>query len=155
MKKILIAVSVAVFTLGMISCHKKGEVPPEMKLDADLLKDTTTITFLDTTTFHFDTINQGDKVEHTFKIKNTGQNNLVIARAFGSCGCTVPDYPKDPVKPGETFDIHVTFNSAGKSHEQMKSVTVVCNTVKRNEMLFLNGFVRVKEDAEKSEPKKP
>ena len=145
MKKILVITFSLVFVLSIFSCRKRGETPAEVKLDAELLKDTTTITFLDSTTFLFDTIMQDDKVHHTFRMVNTGNKNLLIARAFGSCGCTVPEYPKDPVKPGDTASIAVTFNSAGKQGEQHKNVTVVCNTVVRNEMLFLNGFVKVKE----------
>ena len=102
--------------LGIFSCRKKGESTSaasqeQAKIDAQLFKDTTQIQFLDSVSFVFDTINQGDKVEHTFRLKNVGDKNLIIARAFGSCGCTVPQYPKDPVKPGETASIQVTFNS--------------------------------------------
>ena len=147
MKKTLIIALALVLAMGIFSCRKKGEAPPpdpNIKLDTELLKDTTQIEFVDTVRFEFDTINQGDKVEHNFRVKNVGQKSLLIARAFGSCGCTVPEYPKDPVKPGEIATIHVTFNSAGKTNEQNKNVTLVCNTEKRNEMLYLHGFVRVK-----------
>lgn len=144
MKRIFILLCVVACAAGIYSCRKKGVPPESFKLDSALLKDTTKIEFLDSTTFHFDTINQGDKVEHTFRMKNVGDKNLIIARAFGSCGCTVPQYPKDPVKPGDTAIIHVTFNSTGKENMQNKTVTVICNTDQRNEMLYLNGFVRVK-----------
>lgn len=149
MKKILIIVTAFALVLGVFSCRKKGELPPSAHLDAELLKDTTQIAILDSGTYYFDTINQGDKVEHTYHIVNTGNKNLIIARAFGSCGCTVPEYPKDPVKPGDTAAIQVTFNSAGKVNDQMKSITVVCNTELRNEMLYLKGFV--KEEKKKNE----
>ncbi len=146
MKKTLVIALSLILVLGIFSCRKRGEAPPDLgKLDAALLKDTTTITFIDSTTFPFDTIMQEDKVHHTFRLVNTGTKNLVIARAFGSCGCTVPEYPKDPVKPGDTASIAVTFNSAGKQGEQHKNVTIVCNTVTRNEMVYLTGFVKVKE----------
>ena len=145
MKKTLVIALALVLALGIFSCRKKGEAPPEMKLDTELFKDTTEITFLDSVRYEFDTINQGDKAEHNFRIKNVGSRNFIIARAFGSCGCTVPEYPKDPVKPGEIATIHVTFNSAGKSNEINKDVTIVCNTLKHNEKLFLHGFVKVKE----------
>jgi hypothetical protein len=147
MKNALLISLALVLALGIFSCRKKGErPPPDMtgQLDTKLFKDTTTLEFVDPVDFTFDTINQGDKVEHDFRIKNAGQNSLVIARAFGSCGCTVPEYPKDPIKPGEIATIHVTFNSAGKSNVISKDVTLVCNTVKRNEMLHLHGFVKVK-----------
>ena len=145
MKKIILVAVAFTLVLGIFSCRKKGETPVGAKLDAELLKDTTVIEFLDSTTFDFDTINEGDKVEHTFKIKNAGQKNLLIAHAFGSCGCTVPEYPKEPVKPGDVASIRVTFNSAGKSNEQLKSVTMVCNTIKRNEMVYMKGFVKAKD----------
>jgi hypothetical protein len=151
MKRIIVIAVAFALILGIFSCRKKGETPLGAKLDAELLKDTTTIGFIDSSTYYFDTINEGDKVEHTFQIKNTGEKNLLIARAFGSCGCTVPEYPKDPVKPGETAKIHVTFNSAGKPNEQLKSVTVVCNTVTRNEMLHLKGFVIPKDGDHKDD----
>lgn len=144
MKKVFALLLLVVFASGMYSCRKKGELSPDVKLDAQLLKDTTKIEFVDSVSFNFDTINQGEKVEHTFRIKNTGDKNLVIARAYGSCGCTVPDYPKTPVKPGVVAPIHVTFNSEGKENAQMKTVTVVCNTEKRNETFLLSGFVKVK-----------
>jgi hypothetical protein len=136
MKRIIVIALAFALVLGIFSCRKKGETPLGAKLEAELLADTTVIEFVDSSTFHFDTINEEDKVEHTFRIKN-----LLIAKAFGSCGCTVPEYPKEPVKPGETASIHVTFNSDGKQNEQMKTVTVVCNTITRNEVLHLKGFV--------------
>jgi hypothetical protein len=145
MKKILVALLFVGLVTGVFSCRKKGEMPPDVKLGTELLKDTTTVSFLDSVLFRFDTIVQNDKVEHTFRIKNTGDKNFVIANAIGSCGCTVPEYPKDPVKPGDTAAIHVTFNSAGKQGEQHKTVTLICNTANRNEILNLTGFVKTKE----------
>jgi hypothetical protein len=71
----------------------------------------TTITFEDTS-FNFGNIKQGDKVKHTFKFTNSGKNPLLIVNSFGTCGCTVPDYPKNPIKPGESGVINVVFNSS-------------------------------------------
>ncbi|MBL0310710.1 MAG: DUF1573 domain-containing protein [Bacteroidetes bacterium] len=144
MRKVFLLLSVFALSASIFSCRKKGEIPPEIKMEAEMLTDTTTIEFVDSVDFFFDTITAGDKVQHTFHIKNTGDKNLIIARAFGSCGCTVPEYPKDPVKPGETAAIHVTFNSEGKLNEQKKQVTIVCNTEKRNEVVLLTGFVKEK-----------
>ncbi|MBS1614312.1 MAG: DUF1573 domain-containing protein, partial [Bacteroidetes bacterium] len=124
---------------------KEGEVPAIAKLESQLIKDTTSIEFVDSITFLFDTINEGDKVEHTFHIKNSGDKNLIIAQAVGSCGCTVPEYPKEPVAPGAIVPIKVTFNSAGKQHEQNKIVTLTCNTANRYEKLYVKGYVRPKE----------
>ncbi len=144
MKKILSITLLFVLSLAFFSCRKKGELPASAKYEAALLKDTTTIEFVDSSVSYFDTITEGDKVERTFRIKNSGAKNLLIANAFGSCGCTVPEYPKEPLKPGETASIKVTFNSAGKHGEQSKSITLVCNTIARNEMLYMKGFVKDK-----------
>jgi hypothetical protein len=61
---------------------------------------------------------------HVFKLTNTGDKDLIIGNAFGSCGCTVPEYPKDPIAPGKEADVRVRFNSEGKEGAQTKSVTL-------------------------------
>jgi hypothetical protein len=80
------------------------------------------------TNFDFGTINQGDVVTHIFKFTNTGKTPLIIQGATGSCGCTVPETPKEPVAPGAASQIKVVFNSAGKKDRQSKTVTVLANT---------------------------
>lgn len=121
---------------------KKGN--PYAGLPAAILKDTTSVQF-EETEFKFGTITEGDKVEHTFKIKNTGNKPLIIAKAWGSCGCTVPEYAKEPIAPGAESQVKVTFNSTGKHGEQHKSVTMQMNTVKHNEEVFLSGNVITKD----------
>lgn len=83
----------------------------------------------------FGTIKQGDKVEHTYKFTNAGTADLVLSDAKASCGCTVPDWTKTPVKPGESGEVHVVFNSAGKSGDVQKTVTLTMNTEKGTETL--------------------
>ena len=122
---------------------KKGN--PYAGLPNTILKDTTTVQFTETE-FKFGTIKEGDKVEHIFKLKNTGPKPLIIANAWGSCGCTVPDYPKDPIAPGAESQVKVTFNSTGKKGEQHKSVTMQMNTLRHNEEVFLSGTVTPKDD---------
>jgi len=89
----------------------------------------------------FGTITQGDKVVYDFQFKNTGGSDLVIANAKGSCGCTVPEYPKEPVAPGASGIIKVSFNSAGKIGEEMKSVTVFCNVKEGNKVLIIKSNI--------------
>lgn len=141
--------TILLFTLLTISvvssCRKKGELPKNVKLDTELLVDTTDVVVLDSAAFNFGELVEGDKAEHTFQLVNTGSKNFVISRAEGSCGCTVPEYPKDPVAPGDTASIKVTFNSAGKHDEQNKTVTVHCNVASRSLMLYMKGFVKKKE----------
>jgi len=75
----------------------------------------------------FGRITQGEKVSYAFKFKNTGKSNLLIASAAGSCGCTVPEYPKEPILPGQEAKINVVFSSEGKSGIQEKTITIVTN----------------------------
>lgn len=77
---------------------------------------------------HFGTIDEGDKVEHVFKFTNTGNEPLILEKCKGSCGCTVPTCPKDPIPPGGTGEIKVVFNSKGKKNHQEKRVTITANT---------------------------
>lgn len=92
----------------------------------------------------FGTINENQKVTYTFEFKNTGQSDLIISNAIGSCGCTVPDYPKEPVKPGESGKIRVSFNPAGKQGNQQKTVTMATNTANGKEMLTIKANITPK-----------
>ncbi len=80
-------------------------------------------------THDFGDIQQGDKVEHTFKFSNTGTEPLIITNVQVTCGCTVPAWPRDPIMPGQKSEITVAFNSAGKHGKQNKVVTVVSNAI--------------------------
>jgi hypothetical protein len=75
----------------------------------------------------FGRITQGEKVSFAFKFKNTGNSNLIITSAAGSCGCTVPEWPKEPILPGKEGKVNVIFSSEGKSGIQEKSITIVTN----------------------------
>ena len=89
---------------------------------------TTSITFAENS-HDFGTIDEGDVVTHVFTFTNTGNNPLILDRCKGSCGCTVPQCPKEPIAPGATGEIEVKFNSKGKKNKQTKTVTINANTV--------------------------
>ena len=93
----------------------------------------------------FGKINTGDKVTYDFKFKNTGEADLIISDARGSCGCTVPDYPKTAIKPGESSKIKVSFDSKGKYGKNKKTITLVCNTKNKKEMLTIKANINVPE----------
>ncbi|WP_106794952.1 DUF1573 domain-containing protein [Aquimarina sp. Aq78] len=93
------------------------------------------------TNHNFGTINEGDIVEHKFTFTNTGKAPLVIISAKGSCGCTVSKWPKEPIAPGATGDMMVTFNSNGKPNMQNKQVTITANTEKGKEILKIKAMV--------------
>lgn len=80
------------------------------------------------------------KVTCTFKFTNTGDKLLVIHQAIASCGCTVPEYPKQPIKPGESGEIIVTYNGAGKFPGHFrKSITIRTNGKKEIVRLYVEG----------------
>lgn len=75
----------------------------------------------------FGDIVQGAKVSHTFEFTNTGDAPLVISNVAATCGCTVPSWPKEPVAPGKSAKIEVSFNSAGKMGKQNSVVRIYSN----------------------------
>ncbi|WP_159952028.1 DUF1573 domain-containing protein [Polaribacter septentrionalilitoris] len=111
--------------------------------DANIKKGTASIS-LNQKIYDFGTVNEGDIVETVFKVTNTGKTDLVITNAQGSCGCTVPVWPKAPIKPGETGDVKVKFNTSGKPNRQQKTVTLTTNTESGREVLTLKGSVTPK-----------
>ena len=76
----------------------------------------------------FGTITQEKKVSHTFQFTNTGKSPLIIQSASATCGCTVPEWPKEPIAPGESGKITVEFDPTGKVGQQAKQVTIRANT---------------------------
>jgi hypothetical protein len=100
--------------------------------------------------FDFGTVAEGEKVSYAFKFKNTGKAELVIASASGSCGCTVPEYPKKPIGPGEEGVINVVFDSEGKQGKQNKTVTLVANTIPNEVTLTIMGDVIASADKPKN-----
>ncbi|NJK83133.1 MAG: DUF1573 domain-containing protein [Saprospiraceae bacterium] len=101
---------------------------------------TTNMTF-DEMTFDFGTVNDGEKVRHAYKFKNTGNEPLIISNATGSCGCTVPQWPQDPIAPGATGEIMVEFDSKNKPGRQTKTVTITANTNPVTTRLTITGEV--------------
>ncbi|WP_340063968.1 DUF1573 domain-containing protein [Ascidiimonas aurantiaca] len=94
----------------------------------------------------FGTIAQGTAVETKFVFTNTGDAPLIITNAQSSCGCTVPNYPKDtPIAPGESGELLVKFNGSG-ANQVTKNVTVTANTEKGSEVLVIKAFVTPKTD---------
>ena len=95
----------------------------------------------DNDAFDFGKIKQGDKVTHEYKFVNEGKSPLIITDSYATCGCTKPEWPKSPIKPGDSGIIKVTFSSVGKSGLQDKQITVVANTVPTTTVVHLVGEV--------------
>ncbi|HNZ42480.1 MAG TPA: DUF1573 domain-containing protein [Bacteroidales bacterium] len=89
----------------------------------------------------FGRITDGEKVSFTFKFKNSGKSDLIISEAKATCGCTVADYPRTPIKPGAESGISVSFNSEGRKGIQHKTVTLVANTQPSTKVLTIKAEV--------------
>jgi uncharacterized protein DUF1573 len=91
----------------------------------------------------FGTIEQGTPQETVFIFTNTGNAPLIITNATSSCGCTVPNPPKEPIAPGEKGELLVKFNGSGQN-QVTKTITVTANTAKGSELLRIKAFVNPK-----------
>lgn len=101
----------------------------------------TTVMAFNETTFDFGTVNEGEKVAHTYVFKNTGNEPLILSDAKGSCGCTVPDWPREPIAPGAEAEVTVEFNSKGKKGKRNQKVTITANTNPPQTFIYLTGEV--------------
>ena len=95
----------------------------------------------ETVEHNFGSIQQGESVTYEFNFTNTGNEPIIISNAEGSCGCTVPVYPKQPIMKGQSSTIKVTFNSTGKIGIQDKTVTITSNAKNSPKILHLKGTV--------------
>lgn len=94
----------------------------------------------------FGKVMQGEVVSYSFAFRNTGGSDLVISTAQGSCGCTVPNWPKEPIKPGGVGKIDVKYDSHGKSGLETKTVTLTTNCNPSTRMLTISTTVIVPEE---------
>jgi hypothetical protein len=154
MRSIILAIG---FLISVISCKNSSEknsaIIPDNALNTDLVKNPQSasgenksdapmpvITFKKET-HDFGTVTEGEKVSYSFQFTNTGNADLLITNAAGSCGCTVPEYSKEPVPPGKTGVVNVTFDSGGKQGHQDKTVTIVANTLPNSKVIRVTGEV--------------
>ena len=127
-----------------VSCknaNEKSTDKPENAIDPSIVNNPTTASTtsntkkllpefeFETESHDFGTITEGEVVSYSFKFTNTGNDDLIIRSAQGSCGCTVPEFPKQAIRPGEKNFIKVTFNSEGRVGHQSKNVTIISNTI--------------------------
>ena len=130
MKRILFLASVAVTAFGAIS-QETGKA----------------MAFFSATEHDFGYIKEADgPVSCTFEFTNEGESPLIIIDATASCGCTRPEYPTKPIKPGKKGKIKVTFNPAGRPGAFRKTVKIRTNGKKKNINLNIDGCVIPKDE---------
>ncbi len=144
MKKII---TILVLSLLVISCNdkptnkiKKENLELAKKRDSKIKLGGAKMKF-EKTEYDFGTINEGDVVETIFKFTNSGKSELIITSAKASCGCTIPEWPKEPIMPGESGEIKVKFNSKRKPNMQRKMVTLMTNTPEGKEIVRIKAMV--------------
>ncbi len=98
--------------------------------------------------FNFGKVESGTVVEGSFEFTNIGTAPLVIKNATATCGCTVPDYPKNPINPGEKATIDVVFDTKGKMGRQQPIITVSANTTPAIHKLYMDGELTELEELE-------
>ncbi|MDB5198293.1 MAG: hypothetical protein JWO92_256 [Chitinophagaceae bacterium] len=133
---------ILMLTCILFSCDiRKNKSKADVVSDsAQAFMDSTTVQMIDTV-YDFGKVTDGEKVEYSFRFKNTGKYPLIVSNATASCGCTVPEKPEEPIKPGETGFIKVVFNSQGRVGEAHKEVTVTSNAHPAFPILELKGQV--------------
>ncbi|WP_020527432.1 DUF1573 domain-containing protein [Flexithrix dorotheae] len=100
--------------------------------------------------YNFGDIKEGTLAEHVFSFKNTGNAPIVISEVKASCGCTTPEWSKEPVMPGETGSIKAVFNSKGRPGNVYKTITIKSNAAEQVKTLKLKGQVIKQEASEGS-----
>lgn len=130
---------------SLFSCdiRREGNNPISLaKMDASFT-DTTSVQVIDSV-YDFGKAVEGTKVVYNYRFKNTGKKPLVISAAHASCGCTVPEKPEEPIKPGETGILKVVFNTANRPGPAHKTITVVSNAYPEFPVLLIEGVVDAK-----------
>lgn len=97
--------------------------------------------FFEKTVHDFGRLKEGERVEYNFIFTNKGNADLLIDHCSGSCGCTVPEWPREPIRPGEKGKIKVSFDSQGRSGMNDKTITILANTIPRSTILRITAQV--------------
>ncbi len=140
--------TIVLFVLALSACNRNAN----KELSADLVNNPNSASGIKDTTglpkFQFDSdihdfgkVIEGEKLSYSFKFKNIGNSDLIIATAGASCGCTVPGFSKDPVKKGDEGVVTVTFNTEGRNGFQHKTITLGANTQPSNYILHIKAMV--------------
>jgi hypothetical protein len=133
MKKIIFCLGLIAFA-GVFSANaQEAEVKAAPNPNAADFK-------FDEDTHDYGTINHGADGTYFFKFKNVGKEPLIISNARGSCGCTVPEWPKEPIKPGGEGKIKVTYDTKRQGNFH-KTVTITSNAKESNKVLTIKGNV--------------
>ncbi len=125
--------------LAFAACNNTNQ--KQTGTDTNISADGAPVMKFEKDVYEFNKIKQGESVSYDFKFTNTGKTPLIVKDAIATCGCTVPETPKDPIAPGGSGVVKVVFNSAGKEGLQDKVVTITANTIPAQTQIHLIGEV--------------
>lgn len=144
MTKIYLGLTVIFFLSGFSGCGTSTE---KNKKNVDNEREI----FLDNTTgpviefvsqeHNFGKVNEGEKLGWYFKYKNVGDSELIITKSHASCGCTVPNYSKEPLPSGKEGFIRVVFDTSGRAGIQTKNITIESNA--QNNVVILKIIAEI------------
>lgn len=151
MKKITIAILVAGLFL-LSACHKKPAQEGDFKVSDVHIPQTAEglskkeaeklpVIEFERTSYDFGDVIQGEKLSYSFKFKNKGKSNLIIYSSEATCGCTTSQPPKAPIRPGESGEITVTFDSKSQNGKVHKRILVGANTYPAETILTITANV--------------
>ena len=148
MKKVFVTLfCLSLGTVAVKAQDKKAPAPapaaapaaPQKDPDAGIFK------FKDENDTHdFGTVPEGPQAEYDFEFKNVGKKPIIITEAHGSCGCTVPKWPKEPILPKKKAIIHVTYNTDHRSGPISKEVFITSDAQQNPMTLHIRGTVTPK-----------
>ena len=167
MKKTLSIIALSIIGFGVVSCKKEAKTEttvsgvdstnapaldstlnpvssnsPEVQTAAVNSNQPLTTVALSESNFDFGNIKKGEKVNHVYEITNTGTNPLIISEVKPGCGCTAPDYTKDPIMPGKKGKITLSFDSASFDGNVQKYADVYANVEKSPIKLTFNANIQ-------------
>jgi hypothetical protein len=145
-----------VFTIAFSGCKQKSEkdqsVTPDLvtnpvSASGKQAKSDLPVLEFEQVKHEFGLIVQGEQLSYTFKFKNVGGSNAVISQVSSTCGCTIADWTKHPIKPGESGQVDVIFNSSGKPAGYIsKTVNVLANTQPNTIQLEVTAEIYIPEN---------
>lgn len=150
MKKVVLSIVFVTSLTVFVSCKKesaKAKIKKENLLNAEKrdkeAKGSPIVSF-NKEVHDFGTVDEGEVIETSFIVTNSGESDLLIMKAEASCGCTVPTFSKEPIPPNKTGEIKVKFDTNGQTNKQSKTITITTNTIKGKETVRVSGMVKPK-----------
>ena len=145
MKKVFVTLFCLSLSTLAVKAQDKGAqpqgAPAPLAVDAEL----GSFKFYDKDNTHdYGTVPEGPKAEYDFEFKNVGKKPIIITEAHGSCGCTVPTWPKEPIMPKKKGKIHVIYNTDHRPGIIQKDVYITSNAQQNPMVLHIKGTVTPK-----------